>query len=154
MPPHNPIAAPRFSAGNASLIRVSVIGMMMAAAVPCTARAAMSAPTLGDKAAAAEATRESEHAEQNIRLRPYRSPRAAPVSKSDSERQVVGVNRPFEVTQVGVQAFPQRGQGVRDDEGVECGHEDAERGENERPVSMGARRSRQGGRADLPKRLA
>ena len=44
-----------FSAGNASLISVSVIGMTAAAAVPCTARAAISAPTLGDSAAAADA---------------------------------------------------------------------------------------------------
>ena len=88
MPPHNPMAAPRFSAGNASLIRVSVMGMTMAAAVPCTARAAMSAPTLGDKAAEAEATVNPSRPITYIRLRPYRSPRAAPVSNATANARL------------------------------------------------------------------
>ena len=46
MPPQIPIAVPRFSAGNASLIRVSETGSTMAAPAPCTARAAISAPAL------------------------------------------------------------------------------------------------------------
>jgi hypothetical protein len=46
MPPQIPIAVPRFSSGNASLIKVSDSGSTMAAPTPCTARAATSAPAL------------------------------------------------------------------------------------------------------------
>ncbi len=88
MPPHNPIAAPRFAAGNASLIRVSVIGITMAAAMPCTPRAATSAPTLGDSAAAAEARVKPSSPMQYIRLRPYRSPSAAPVSRATAKARL------------------------------------------------------------------
>src|SRR5262249_59654282 len=55
IPPQIPMAAPRFSAGKAALISVSVSGITIAAPAPCTARAAISAPTLGEGAAAAEA---------------------------------------------------------------------------------------------------
>ena len=46
MPPQIPIAVPRFSSGNASLIRVSESGSTTAAPAPCTARDAISAPAL------------------------------------------------------------------------------------------------------------
>ena len=46
MPPQIPIAVPRFSSGNASLISVSDSGRTMAAPTPCTARAVISAPAL------------------------------------------------------------------------------------------------------------
>ena len=42
MPPQIPIAAPRFSTPNASLIKVSVSGTITAPPAPCTTRAAMS----------------------------------------------------------------------------------------------------------------
>ena len=48
IPPHRPIAMPRFAVGNASLINVSVSGVTIAAPAPWTARAAISAPTLGE----------------------------------------------------------------------------------------------------------
>ena len=46
MPPQIPMAVPRFSSGNASLISVSDSGSTMAAPAPCTERAAISAPAL------------------------------------------------------------------------------------------------------------
>ena len=54
IPPQIPMAAPRFSAGNASLIRVRVSGTSRAAPAPCTTRAVMSVPVPGDSAAIAE----------------------------------------------------------------------------------------------------
>ena len=46
IPPQIPIAVPRFSSGNASLISASDTGRTMAAPAPWTARAAISAPAL------------------------------------------------------------------------------------------------------------
>ena len=82
MPDHTPIAIPRRSAGNASASNVSVSGVTAAAPAPCTARAATSRPVLGASAAAAEATVNSDRPARNMRLRPNRSPSAAPVSSS------------------------------------------------------------------------
>jgi len=59
---------------------VRVSGVTIAAAAPCTARAAMSAPTDGDSAAAADAAVKASRPMTNMRRRPKRSPRAAPVT--------------------------------------------------------------------------
>ena len=80
MPPHSPMAAPRFSAGTAALMSVSVSGVTIAAPAPCTARAATRAPALGASAAAAEAAVKTNRPTANMRRRPKRSPSAAPVS--------------------------------------------------------------------------
>ena len=80
MPPQIPMAAPRFSAGNASLIRVRVSGTSMAAPAPCTTRAAMSIPAPDDSAAGAEPRTNTMSPRTYMRRRPKRSPSAAPVS--------------------------------------------------------------------------
>jgi hypothetical protein len=87
MPPHSPIAAPRLSTENASLISVRVSGITIAAPAPCTARAATSIPAFGDSAAAADAPVKSSSPIVYMRRRPKRSPSAAPVrSKHANER--------------------------------------------------------------------
>jgi hypothetical protein len=52
---NTPIAAPRFSGGNAALSSVSPSGMMSAEPAPWSARAAISVPTSGASALAADA---------------------------------------------------------------------------------------------------
>jgi hypothetical protein len=87
IPAQTPIAPPRFSSGNASLIRVSVSGNTSAAPAPCATRAATSAPTLGDSAAAAEAAVKIATPTAYMRRRPNRSPNALPViSRHANER--------------------------------------------------------------------
>jgi hypothetical protein len=85
IPPHKPMAMPRFSTGKAALIRVRVRGITMAAPAPCSPRAAMRVPTLGATAAAAEAAVKTARPRQNMRLRPNRSPSAAPVSSRQAK---------------------------------------------------------------------
>ena len=82
MPDHTPIAIPRCSAGKASASSVSVSGVTIAAPAPWTARAATSRPVFGASAAAAEAAVKIDRPITNMRLRPKRSPSAAPVSSS------------------------------------------------------------------------
>lgn len=88
IPPHSPIAAPRFSAGNAALISVRVSGMTIAAAAPCTALAAISAPTVGETAAATDAAVKAPIPTVNIRRRPNLSPSAAPVSRKQANARL------------------------------------------------------------------
>ena len=57
-------------------------GVAIAAPTPWVARAAMSRSTEGASAAPAEASVNSEMPAMNMRLRPKRSPSAAPVSSS------------------------------------------------------------------------
>ena len=80
MPPQSPMAAPRFSAGNASLISVRVSGTSIAAPAPWTTRAAMSIPAPDDMAANADPATNVIRPSTYIRWRPNRSPSAAPVS--------------------------------------------------------------------------
>ena len=87
-PDQTPSATPRRSAGNASLSSVSVSGATMAAPAPWTARAAISAPVLGASAAAAEATVNTPRPRTNMRRRPKRSPKAAPVISSTAKASV------------------------------------------------------------------
>jgi hypothetical protein len=54
-----PIAAPRLSVGNATLSSARPSGMISADPAPCTARAAISQPTLGASAPAADAAANS-----------------------------------------------------------------------------------------------
>jgi hypothetical protein len=80
-----PIAAPRFSAGNAALSRARPIGTTKAAPAPCTTRAAISEPTFGASAHAAEAAANSTMPTVYIRRRPNRSPRPAPRMSSTAK---------------------------------------------------------------------
>ena len=75
-----PMAAPRFSAGKASLISVRVSGSSRAAPPPWTMRAAISAPVLGARAAKADPATKTSRPVTYMRRRPNRSPSAAPVS--------------------------------------------------------------------------
>ena len=63
-------------------------GMTIAAPAPCTARAAISTPMLGASAAAALDRVNTVIPTANIFRRPYRSPRAAPVSISTAKVSV------------------------------------------------------------------
>ena len=80
IPDQTPIAIPRRSGGKASASRVRVSGVAIAAPMPCVARAAMSSPAEGATAAAADESVNNAMPTMNMRLRPKRSPSAAPVS--------------------------------------------------------------------------
>jgi hypothetical protein len=77
-----PIAAPRFSGGNAALRSARPSGMTSAAPTPWTARAAISVPTSGASAAAPDAAAKSASPIAYKRRRPKRSPSAAAVISS------------------------------------------------------------------------
>jgi hypothetical protein len=80
-----PIAFPRVSGGYASLMTVSVKGMIAAAAPPCTARAAMRAPRSAASAAAAEESPNTTNPMTSTRRRPNRSPRPAAVIRRQAK---------------------------------------------------------------------
>ena len=88
MPPHAPSASPRRSRGTASVSSVSVSGVTIAPPTPCTARAAMSAPIDGASAAAADPAVKMAMPIRNMRLRPNRSPSAAPIRSSTAKVRV------------------------------------------------------------------
>jgi hypothetical protein len=88
MPPQAPSASPRFSGGTAALRSVSVSGITIAPPTPCTARATLSASTLGASAAATEPSVKIARPSANILLRPKRSPSAAPVSRKTANVSV------------------------------------------------------------------
>ena len=88
IPPQAPSASPRFSAGTAALRSVSVSGMTIAPPRPWTARAATRASMVGASAAAADAAVKSAIPSTNIRLRPNRSPSAAPVRRNTANVSV------------------------------------------------------------------
>ena len=79
IPDHAPSASPRFSRATAALRMVRVSGVTIAAPSPCTERAAMSQSADGANAAAADAAVNMPTPMMNMRLRPKRSPSAAPV---------------------------------------------------------------------------
>ena len=80
IPDQTPSAIPRRSGGNASAISVRVSGVTTAAPTPCEARAAISRAVDGASAPAAEESVNRAIPQMNMRLRPKRSPSAAPVS--------------------------------------------------------------------------
>ncbi len=88
IPDHAPSARPRFSRATAALRIVSVSGVTMAAPNPCTERAAISHSADGAIAAAAEAAVKMATPIMNMRLRPKRSPSAAPVSTNTANVRV------------------------------------------------------------------
>ena len=79
VPLQMPRARPRRAGDTAPDRIVRVSGVTMAPPTPCRARAAMSASMLGAMAAIAEPKVKIASPTRNIRLRPNRSPRAAPV---------------------------------------------------------------------------
>ena len=82
MAPQMPRAALRRSGRTAALSKVSDRGMIMAPPAPCSARAAISTPMLGARAATADEAVKRAIPATKIRRRPNRSPRAA----ADSSR--------------------------------------------------------------------
>jgi len=80
-----PIAQARRSGGKAALRSASESGITSAAPAPCTARAAISQPTPGASAHAADAATNRPSPAANRRLRPYRSPSAAAVINSTAK---------------------------------------------------------------------
>jgi hypothetical protein len=86
--PQAPRARPRRSGDTAADSRVRVSGMTMAAPTPWTARAATSQPMPGASAAAADPAVNRASPATNIRRRPYRSPRVAPVSSRTAKVSV------------------------------------------------------------------
>ena len=88
MPDQAPSAAPRRSRETAPLRMVSVRGVTIAAPRPCSARAAISQSADGANAAAADAAVKMPTPSVNMRLRPKRSPSAAPVSRKTANASV------------------------------------------------------------------
>ena len=79
MPPHAPSATARRSGGIAADRIVSVSGVTIAPPTPWMARARMRISVDGDSAASAEPPMKMPIPIRNTRLRPNRSPSAAPV---------------------------------------------------------------------------
>ena len=88
IPPQAPSATPRFAGDTAAERSVSVSGVTIAAPTPWIARATTSVSMLGASAAAAEAAVKITIPIANMRLRPKRSPSAAPVSSSTANVRV------------------------------------------------------------------
>ena len=83
-----PIAAPRFSGGNAWDSSARPSGISSAAPAPCTARAAISVPTSGASAQAADASENSTSPAANQVRRPNRSPSPAAVISSTAKARL------------------------------------------------------------------
>src|SRR4051794_34728251 len=95
------MAAERLSAGVSASTSPSAAGIMAAAAAPCTARAATSAPTLGASALASEATVNSATPPMNTRRRPTRSAtRPAGVSSAANSTAYAVITQDSSVTEV------------------------------------------------------
>ncbi len=86
--PQSPSAIPRRSIGTASLRIVSVSGVTIAPPTPCRARAAISQSIDGESAAAADPSVKMPRPARNTRLRPRRSPSAAPSKRSTAKVNV------------------------------------------------------------------
>ncbi len=83
-----PKASPRLASGTAAVSRVRVSGIITAAPTPWTARAAISSPMPGERAAAAEPAVKTARPTRKILRRPKRSPRAAPNISSTAKLRV------------------------------------------------------------------
>ncbi len=79
---HRPMALPRSSTGNTTVMIDSVAGMMKAPPMPMNARVAMSCVELSDIAAATEPTPNTTKPNCSAPTRPKRSPSAPAVSRS------------------------------------------------------------------------
>ena len=108
-----PIAQPRRSGGKAAPSSDSDSGATSAAAAPWTARAAISRPTLGASAQAAEAGDEQPQPDGE------QAPAAEPVAErgggdqQHGEAQAVGVDGPLQLVERGAEVAPDRRQGGR-----------------------------------------
>ena len=80
---HEPIAAPRSSAGNAAMMSASALGVSSAPNAPCRARPAISSSMLGAAAQSTETTPKPATPIENTRRSPKRSPSEPPTRISD-----------------------------------------------------------------------
>ena len=146
-PPQMPMAVPRCSTGNASLIRVRVSGTRRAPPAPCTTRAAISSVGIGGQRGQRRAEHEHEQAGD------VHPAAAEPVAQRGAgqhqaaEHQAVGVDGPFQLGQAGAELAAQGGQRGRHHDHVERGHERAGRGQRERPAAADGARGRRAGPA-------
>ena len=133
MPPHAPRNTPRRSSGTPAERIVSVSGITIAPPRPWTARAASSAPIVGASAAAADAAVKIVDPDREQPPAAEAVPEGRTGEEQHGERQRVGVDRPLEAADPGVQVLADHRQRRRHDEVVERDHEEGERGDRERP---------------------
>ena len=123
MPDHAPSASPRFSFGKASLRIVSVSGMTIAPPIPWIGAG-------GDQGVHARRERgrggrsgEEREAEGEDAPAPEAVTERRAGEQQDGERQGVGVDRPLELLERGVEVSADHRKRGRDDEVVEHDHE-------------------------------
>ena len=134
MAPQAPSATPRRSAGTAALSRVRVRGTTNAAPVPWMARAMMSVSMLLDRAAPAEAQREQRQADHEHPAATEPVTQRGAGQQQHGEGQGVGVDRPLEAFERGVEVVAGwSGSAVRHDEVVEHHHQQGDGRDDEGP---------------------
>ena len=133
MAPQIPSAAFRRSGETAALRSVKRQGHDHRPSAPLDARAATSTPMDGASAATADAAVKTAMPRMKIRRRPNRSPMAAARQEQDGEGQRVGVDRPFQAGQPGVEVDPDHRQCRRHHQIVERGHEEGQPGDDHGP---------------------
>ena len=137
MAPQMPRAALRRSGRTAALRRVSDRGMIIAPPAPCRARAATRTPMLGARAATRR--RGGEQGDAGHEDPPPSEPLAQGGGRQqqDGEGQGVGVDRPLEAGQAGVEVDPDHREGGRHHQVVEGGHEQGQPGDDHGPHGPG-----------------
>jgi hypothetical protein len=133
MPPQAPSARPRFSAGTASLRIVSVSGVTIAP--PDALERAGGDQQFDRRGERRRGGSECEHAEADGE---HPAAAEAVAERGAGEQQYregedVAVDRPLERLDAATELALDHGQGGRDDEVVQRGHERGERAERERP---------------------
>ena len=143
---HRPMALARSCGSVKTLLMTdSVDGMMNAAAMPITARAAISSAVVWVNAAAKLAAAKTIRPARNARRRPYSSARAPAQQQDRGERQRVGVDDPLQSARRGVQVPGQGRQGHVHDRRI---HDDDQQGQaqDRERVPAAVRRRGCGGR--------
>ena len=134
IPPYIPSAAPRRAGGKAAVSSDSDSGAMIAAPAPCSTRAAISVPTLGASAHSGRGAGEhpqpgGEHPPTPGTVTEHRGG-----DQQHGKAEAVGVDRPFQPAERGVQVVADRPQCGGDDEHVERDHQRGDRGQGQRPA--------------------
>ena len=129
---------PLFSGGKAALRRARPRVSTSAAPAPWTARAAISQPTSGASAQAADA---AANRAESSGIEPPAPVAIAERRRRDQEHgdaQVVGVHRPLQVLDRGAEIEPDRAQRGRHHQGVQGGHQRADCGQGDHPCCRSA----------------
>ena len=142
MAPHTPSAWFRRSGRTAADNSVSERGMMRAPPAPCTARAVTSQPTDGDNAAAAEAPVKTTRPDEEHPAAAEPVAEGGPGEQQHGEGEGVGVDRPLEAGQAGVEVAADDGEGGGHHQVVERGHEQRQRGDHHGPTGAASGSSR------------